>query len=181
MIANISKGGFLKPLIEYNEKKVNAKEAEILCVVNAIETKNDPNGYNNGVGQISNLGYSSKRKDKFFHVSLNFPEGDNSKLSKDLLIQIGKEYMEKMGFVDVPFIAYSHHDTNHPHIHIVASNINFEKKAISTSNDRKISQGITREIELKYDLTIVPSEKNKYKEEIMMIKQYLIINLTFLK
>lgn len=166
MIANISKGGFLQPLIEYNEKKVNANEAEILHVENSIKTKNDPEGYKNAISRISSLGYSSKRKDKFFHVSLNFPERDNSKLTKELLINVAKDYMDKMGFSEIPYVIYNHKDTNHPHIHIVTSNINHEKKAVSTSNDRLTSQKITRELEIKYDLTIVPSEKNKYKEEL---------------
>ena len=151
MIANISKGGFLQPLIEYNEKKVNANEAEILHVENSIKTKNDPEGYKNAISRISSLGYSSKRKDKFFHVSLNFPEGDNSKLTKELLIDVAKDYMDKMGFSEIPYVIYNHKDTNHPHIHIVTSNINHEKKAVSTSNDRLTSQKITRELEIKYD------------------------------
>lgn len=161
MIANITKGNFLKPLLEYNENKVNKKEATLLSVQNAMTNSKGENGYENAIHRISELGYSSKRKDKFFHVSINFPESDKIKLDDNLLNQIAADYMEQIGFRDLPFIVYKHDDTNHPHIHIICSNINEQKKAIVTSNDRIISQKITRDLEIKYGLTIVSSEKKQ--------------------
>jgi hypothetical protein len=161
LIANITKGSFLKPLLAYNDKKVSMGEAVLLSVENTITNSKGENGYKNAVNRILELSTTSNRKDKFFHVSINFPEQDKAKIDNHLLQKVANDYMQKLGFDDMPYLIYKHDDTNHPHIHIVACNINENKKAIVTSNDRIISQKATRELELKYDLTVISSKKGE--------------------
>lgn len=159
MIANITQGSHLQPIVDYNEKKVKEGEAERLEIANVYN-----NNVNTGVFLISNLGYNSKRKDKFIHISLNFPVEDIVKIDNEKIKNIVKEYMSSLGFdSDHPYLVYKHNDTLHPHVHIVTSKILSNGKAINDSNIRLKSQKITRELEEKYNLLRVKSYKDNIK------------------
>ena len=156
MIANITKGATLLPIFNYNENKVKVGDAVLLEAVNVM-------GDNIKLAQSLMLSYAnqSKRKDKFFHVSLNFPAEDISKLDEETFKNIAKDYMKEMGFPEEhPFVIYQHKDTLHPHIHIVTTKINKEGKFIDDSKEYRKSQSITRNLEKKYALTQVNSKKN---------------------
>ncbi len=58
--------------------------------------------------------------------------------------------MKTLGYENQPFAVYRHFDKEHPHIHIVSSQINSDGNKISDSYlyGRK-SQRITRELEKK--------------------------------
>lgn len=160
MIANISPNATsLAPIFDYNERKVVAGEATLLEMVN-IPFSAHRNGRNTAINTMLLQANQSKRKNKFLHVSLNFPTADKTKLTDETYIKIAKEYMEQMGYSSThPFAIYKHDDTNHPHIHIVSTRIDENGKFINDNNERKRSQAITRELELKYKLTQVSSQK----------------------
>ncbi len=58
-----------------------------------------------------------------------------------------------------PFAVYRHFDKEHPHIHIVSSQINSDGNKISDSYLYRKSQRITRELEKKYNITIATEQK----------------------
>lgn len=159
MIANITQGGFLNGIIEYNEKKVKKGEAQLLSVENTIS---------GSVKEASKLmlynASTSKRKNLFFHVSLNFPLTDRPYINDKKIRMISLDYMKKMGFPeDHPIIIYKHDDTEHPHVHIVTTNILHTGKPVSDSNNRYTSKRMTRKLEKEYNLTRVNSIKNQDK------------------
>lgn len=166
MIANISPNATsIAPIFDYNERKVEAGEAMLLEMVN-IPFSSQRNARNTAINTMLLQANQSKRKNKFLHVSLNFPSADMTKLNDETYIKIAKEYMEKMGYSSThPFAIYKHNDTNHPHIHIVSTRINEKGKFIDDSNERKRSQAITRELEIKYQLTKVSSKKQNVTYE----------------
>lgn len=158
MIANISHTETVKPLIEYNEKKVEKGEAERIFY----------NGFDSNASKESVISHfvvhtrESKRKDKNMHISLNFPVEDLNKINNDLLSNISKEYLKELGFPeDHPLIIYRHFDSFQPHIHIVTPKIISGKTIINDSNLFLRSQKITRILEEKYELKVVSSLKNK--------------------
>ena len=119
MIANITTGSFLKPLFDYNQKKVKEGVAKTLLVGNVFDQSEQT-----AQNLMLSIASQSKRKDKFFHASLNFPVDDKVALSDTLMKQISKDYMAGMGFPeDHPIVIYRHEDTEHPHLHIVTSKI----------------------------------------------------------
>lgn len=158
MIANITQGCFLGPLLKYHNDKVNSHEASIIDVGGVVFQ----HSLKNAESRIAGLGYNSKLKDKFFHVSLNFPPDDINVLSNDVLKNIAKEYIKGVGFdSDHPYIVYKHKDTIHPHIHIVTSKIDVNGRCNAKANNYRQSQRLTRELEKKYNLTKVSSQKKQ--------------------
>lgn len=156
MIANITTGSFLKGLFDYNQKKVKEGKAQTL-LVNVCD--NNEKTAQNLMLSIAN---QSKRKHKFFHASLNFPSEDRNLLSNSKMTKIAQDYMFQMGFPkEHPIVIYKHEDTEHPHLHIVTSQILWDGKPLPDNNNRYRSQKITRQLETKYQLTKVSSYKKK--------------------
>ncbi len=109
-----------------------------------------------------------------YHVSLNFAPTDQ--LSKDQLIQIGKDYLIGMGFDDNSYAIWQHFDADHLHIHVLASRIKYDGSVVSDSNNYQRSEQICRELEQKYRIETVKSSKEALdrapsKDELEMIQR----------
>ncbi|WP_448606687.1 relaxase/mobilization nuclease domain-containing protein [Paenimyroides ceti] len=109
-----------------------------------------------------------------YHVSLNFAPNDH--LSKDQLVQIGKDYLTSMGFDDNAYAIWQHFDADHLHIHVLASRIKYDGSVVSDSNNYQRSEQICRELEQKYGIETVKSSKEALdrapsKDELEMIQR----------
>ena len=93
------------------------------------------------------------RVDKFIgHISLSFSKQDLPRLTDELMIQISREYMEKMGIRDTQYIIGRHYDKEHPHVHIAFNRVDNNGRTISDRNDRYRSERICKELTRKYGL-----------------------------
>lgn len=100
---------------------------------------------------------ATKAEKTMMHISLN-PHPDD-RLSEAQYIQIAHEYMEKMGFADMPYVVVKHEDIDRHHIHIVALRVRPDGSAIDSRNNYYRSKEITREIERKYGLHTAERQK----------------------
>ncbi len=78
------------------------------------------------------------------------------------------EYMKKIGFGDQPYYVYQHHDSGHPHVHVLSTTIRNDGSRINTHNlGKDISKPVTEELEKKYGLTKADDpERQKEKEQL---------------
>lgn len=151
MVAKISLGNSLYGSLVYNGEKINKEHGRVLDT-NKI--------YNDGTGKINIhrvfedfkrwMPQATKAEKTMMHISLN-PHPDD-RLSEAQYIQIAHEYMEKMGFADMPYVIVKHEDIDRHHIHIVALRVRPDGSAIDSKNNYYRSKEITREIERKYGL-----------------------------
>jgi hypothetical protein len=86
-----------------------------------------------------------------YHASLSLPPGEN--LSDDRWGEVADRYMEGMGFDGAQYVAVKHTDTNHSHIHIVASRIKMDGSVVSESHDYRRSETHIRGLETEFGLT----------------------------
>ena len=95
-----------------------------------------------------------KLKNPVYHISLDFAHEDAPKLTDDLMVEIAREYMQRMGIVNTQYIVSRHTDREHQHLHIVANRVDNDGNTISASNDRvrnvKICKALTREYGLHF-------------------------------
>ncbi|GAB3661152.1 hypothetical protein GCM10028791_35450 [Echinicola sediminis] len=77
-----------------------------------------------------------------YHTSLNF--GKEESLTNDKMLAIAEEYMRKMGFDNNAYFIFRHHDTEHPHCHILALRNRFDGTVVSDSNNFKRSEKLIR-------------------------------------
>ena len=158
MVAKISLGNSLYGAICYNGEKINKEKGRLLDT-NKI--------YNDGTGSVDIkrafadfmqwMPSTTKTERPMVHISLN-PHPDDV-LTDAQLTAIAREYMEKMGFGDQPYMVYKHTDINRHHMHIVALRVRTDGSCVTDKNNFYRSKEITRELERKYGLKTAESEK----------------------
>jgi len=94
------------------------------------------------------------------HISLDFSVQDKHKLTNPFMVAMAQEYMDKMGYRDTQYIIVRHHDTDHPHIHIVINRIDNNGKRISDQNERLRNTRVCMELTKKYGLYIASGKEN---------------------
>ena len=75
------------------------------------------------------------------HISLSFSPNDKEKVNNDLMAQIAREYMQRMGIVNTQFVVFRHQDQPHPHVHIVYNRVNNEGDAITGDCNFRVRPG----------------------------------------
>ena len=151
MVAKISVGNSLYGALAYNGEKINEAKGRLLTT-NRI--------YNDGSGTVdihramedflALMPVRSKVKKPVVHISLN-PHPDDI-LTDTELQDIAREYLEKMGFGNQPYLVFKHEDIDRHHLHIVTVRVDEEGRSIDTRNNFYRSKQITRELERKYGL-----------------------------
>jgi len=94
------------------------------------------------------------------HISLDFSVQDKERLTDKAMVSIALEYLEKMGYKNTQFIIARHHDTSHPHIHLVINRIDNDGKRISDKNEKFRSTKVCMELTKKYGLYIAKGKEN---------------------
>ena len=100
---------------------------------------------------------TGKTKKPVLHISLN-PHPDD-RLTEQQYEILAREYLEKLGFGEQPFIIYKHEDIDRHHIHIVTVNVNEQGKRLNQDFLFRRSKKITTELEEKYNLHKAQREK----------------------
>ena len=149
MIAKISSGKNFYGVANYNQKKINEGQGVVLYKQKLVKTT--PKSLQNSFDSFR----TSRVSKPVFHVSLSFSEKDKGKLSNEKMVEITKDYLEKMGYGKQPYIVYRHDDTKHPHVHILTSRVDIGSgKKLPHDHEHRKSKRITDELEVKYNLTI---------------------------
>ncbi len=90
-----------------------------------------------------------------YHASLSLPPGQ--RLSDEQWNEIAIQYLSRMGFTDNQYIVVRHTDTDHDHIHMLASRVKLNGRLVHDGWDYQRSQKMLRELELQYNLEPVQS------------------------
>lgn len=93
------------------------------------------------------------------HIAVSFDKADLPRLTDDFMVQLAKEYMERMGIRDTQYLIVRHLETGSPHFHIVYNRVNLHGKAIDESNNFDKSRDAAKAIKLKYGLTFSPKKE----------------------
>ena len=158
MVAKISVGNSLYGAIAYNGEKINEAQGRLLTT-NRI--------YNDGSGKvdinkamegfITFMPPQMKVEKPVVHISLNPHPGDV--LTDTELQDIAREYLEKLGFGNQPYLVFKHEDIDRHHLHIVTVNVDENGKRLNRDFLYRRSDRIRRELEQKYGLH--PAERKK--------------------
>lgn len=151
MVAKISMGTSLYGALAYNGLKVNEGEGRLLAV-NRI--------FDDGSGHvdIARAEQDFKRfmpeqvrtRNKVIHISLN-PHPDD-RLTDMELEQLAREYLDRLGYGDQPYLVFKHEDISRHHLHIVSVNVDERGRRLNRDFIHRRSKRITSELEKKYGL-----------------------------
>ncbi|MCI9843603.1 relaxase/mobilization nuclease domain-containing protein [Flavobacterium pectinovorum] len=151
MVAIIKTGYAIHKVFYYNENKVKENVAQCIGAGNYpidVDKMSLPLKLNRFLKQLE-LNENVKRNS--VHISINFDPSENH--SKEKLMAIADNYMEKIGFGQQPYLVYQHHDSGHPHIHLVSINVQRDGKRIDMQNiGKNRSEPARKEIEERFGL-----------------------------
>jgi len=94
------------------------------------------------------------------HISLSYSKHDTPVLTDQKMVELAKEYMQKMSIVNTQYIVVRHEDREHPHVHIVFNRIDNNGKTISDKNDRYRNEKVCKELKLKHGLYFAEGKDN---------------------
>ncbi len=143
--------------VEYNERKVTEGKASVISS-SQIDDLSDPMAtftrYENGSLLCEKMS---------FHASVNPSVTD--KITDAVMPEFVKEYMEKMGYGNQPYVLYKHTDTGRDHYHIVSVRVDENGRKIKDFQERKRSQQAMKELMEKYGFEIGKSKQTLEKKE----------------
>ncbi|MDR3652173.1 MAG: conjugal transfer protein MobB [Paludibacter sp.] len=151
MVAKISIGSSLYGALAYNGEKINEEKGKLL-VTNKI--------FDDGTGKVDihravedfncYMPLQVRTEKPVIHISLN-PHPDD-KLTDLELADIAREYMEKLGYGNQPYMVYKHEDIARHHLHIVSIRVDENGKCLNNAYNFHRSKAISRELEKEYGL-----------------------------
>lgn len=163
MVAKINVGSSLYGALAYNGEKVNEGEGKLLAS-NKI--------FDNGTGGIDiaramadfqrYLPERMRTEKAVMHISLN-PHPDD-KLTDTELADIAREYMEKIGYGEQPFVVFKHEDISRQHLHIVSIRVGKDGKRLNNDYIHRRSKRATDALEKQYNLHPSGSRKQRLEQ-----------------
>lgn len=158
MVAKISIGSSLYGALAYNGEKINEARGRILGSNKVVIP---PDGHARIAQMVEDfksfMPRMGRTKKPVLHISLN-PHPDDRLTDQDFEI-LAREYLDKLGFGDQPYVIYKHEDIDRHHIHIVTVNVNEHGKRLNQAFLFRRSKAITNELEQKYNLHKAQREK----------------------
>jgi len=162
MIAKINIGSNLYGALAYNQEKVDEGLGKILGANLVFEPADGHFNVSECMEDFMQFVPAHFRTEKpVFHVSIN-PHPDDH-LSDDQLTDIGREYMDRLGYGNQPYLIFKHEDIGREHIHIVSLRVDSQGKKIDGYREHERSKEITENLERKYNLN--PAEGQKHTEQ----------------
>ena len=100
------------------------------------------------------------------HISLSFSPEDYKRMSDELIAEISRKYLQRMGIVNTQFVIFRHHDKAHDHVHIVYNRVDNDGNAITGDSNFKKSAAITKALTREYGLTFGKGKKNVNRDRL---------------
>lgn len=165
MVAIINPGKSLRRAFQYNENKLKEGAATLLSIENFPFNITESNEYLRLKTLEKVAALKPDVQVNSVHISLNFsPE---EQLSDEKMECIAKDYMERIGFGDQPYLVYRHNDSGHDHCHIVTTNITLDADRISLHHLGILKSEPARiELEKKYGLV----KADEHKRDLLSVK-----------
>ena len=137
----------------YNKEKVDKNEAEVLLWQKMLEPFDKYGRMDVDACMESFRPYleaNRRMTNTVFHVSLNPSPED--RLTDERLRDIAREYMERMGYGEQPYIVFKHKDISREHLHIVSLRVDEQGRKLPHDFEARRSMEILRDLERKYGL-----------------------------
>lgn len=134
MVARISVGKNLYGALAYNQNKVDEGGAKVLSAHLLRYPEDGRFRPDESMRQFLEWMPNHYRTEKpVIHISLN--PHPNDVLTDSQLAEIGREYMQQLGYGNQPYLVFKHEDIGRHHIHIVSLRVDSEGRKVPTSSN----------------------------------------------
>lgn len=165
MVAKIGVSNKLYGVLAYNFEKIKDKEAKVLGVSRLSITEDGTTTLQQALADFQmHLPQDIRTKKPIIHISLN-PHPDDI-LGDEQMETISREYLEKLGYGNQPYIIFKHEDLAREHIHIVSLRVDAAGKKLNDAFEYRRSKEITNELEQKYHLIVANDRQRTTFDEV---------------
>lgn len=148
----------------YNSQKIEKGHAEVTAMQNFQASMLGIVGAVNPAQCHDILNYQdglrSDAKTTQIHVTISSRRRADD---KETLTACAKEYMDKMGYGEQPYIVYFHKDTQNNHVHIVSTRVKLDRTIITDSQEKKRSSKICREFNYRYGHALADTVQQQFR------------------
>ncbi len=74
-------------------------------------------------------------------------------MSNQLMLDLAREYMQRMEITGTQYLVVRHTDTKHPHVHILYNRVRYDATLVPDRNERLRNMRICKELKQEYGLT----------------------------
>lgn len=160
MISKIAKPGrSFKGCVEYNSLKDDAVILEAIGV-RTDEVSHIINDFNLQRKMNPALGQAVG------HIALAWSQNDAPKLTDELMLEIGNDYLKKMNIQNTQLLMVRHHDKQHPHLHIIYNRVDNNGKTIPDKFQHLRSVKICKELTLKHGFYLAEGKANVNRQQL---------------
>ncbi len=147
--------------LAYNQNKVDSEEAKVLFSNRMLLSEDGHFSIGECMRSFEmQMPVQLSTKKPILHISIN-PHPEDV-LTDQQLSDIAREYMQKLGYGDQPYLVYKHEDIDRHHIHIVGLRVDENGRPLNDKFEHRRSKQITRELEKIYGLH--PAERKERAE-----------------
>jgi hypothetical protein len=160
MVVRLRTGKAIRGALSYNERKVAKGHADLI-LASGFSCDIKRLNFTEKLRRFESLTERNEWvKTNTLHLSLNFSPKEELSTEKMQLIAI--DYLNRIGFGEQPFLVYKHKDANHPHLHIVTTNVQANGRRISMHNLGKLkSEPARKAIEEQFNLVRAETGKKQ--------------------
>lgn len=159
MVAKISLGSSLYGALAYNGEKINKEEGRLLATHKIYNDGSGTIDIHRAMEDFGRFMPTNVRTEKpVLHISLN-PHPDDRLTDTDLA-DIAREYLDRLGYGNQPYIVCKHEDIDRHHLHIITVNVDETGKRLNQDFLFRRSDRIRKELEEKYGLHKAEGRRN---------------------
>ncbi|WP_338877308.1 relaxase/mobilization nuclease domain-containing protein (plasmid) [Spirosoma sp. SC4-14] len=151
MVIRLTVGSKISGAIRYNEQKVVQKQAHVLGAMgfanNQLAAQN--RNYTTNVLELQSRKNPNVKKPTL-HFSLSLHPSE--KVSDEKFRAMVNQFMGEMGYENQPYIVYRHHDTAHPHVHVVTTCVDETGSKLNDTFIKRRINDVRQELELQFGL-----------------------------
>lgn len=100
------------------------------------------------------------------HIALSWSINDLSKLNDEVMVNMAKEYLQKMKIEDTQYLIVKHQDRDHPHIHIVYNRVDNNGKTIADNFQKQRNVKVCKDMTLKHGLYMSPGKEQVNRKQL---------------
>src|SRR5476649_2572322 len=100
------------------------------------------------------------------HIALSWSINDLAKLNDEVMVNMAKEYLQKMKIQDTQYLIVKHQDRDHPHIHIVYNRVDNNGKTIADNFQKQRNVKVCKDMTLKHGLYMSPGKEQVNRKQL---------------
>ena len=100
------------------------------------------------------------------HIALSWSINDLAKLNDEVMVNMAKEYLQKMKIQETQYLIVKHRDRDHPHIHIVYNRVDNDGKTIPDNFQKQRNVVVCKDMTMKHGFYLSPGKEQVNRQQL---------------